>query len=130
MACGLFELMEQFILDEIDYSQKYGYSSRAKRYMRRKLNKELAPYISTDVLEDIASESDNSDNSGCENDSNEYCNDYENRPVKFCSAYNQEHANACFNLYMTIGIVSVCVSIFTSTLVILDVYNNSIITTC
>uniref|UniRef100_A0A6C0D1Y0 Uncharacterized protein n=1 Tax=viral metagenome TaxID=1070528 RepID=A0A6C0D1Y0_9ZZZZ len=45
MDCGLFHLMEDFILREVDYSQKYGYSSRAKRYMRRKLNKELAPYI-------------------------------------------------------------------------------------
>jgi hypothetical protein len=45
MACGLFNLMEDFILREVDYSQQYGYSSRAKRYMRRKLNKELAPYL-------------------------------------------------------------------------------------
>jgi hypothetical protein len=45
MDCGLFHLMEDFILKEVDYSQKYGYSSRAKRYMKRKLNKELAPYI-------------------------------------------------------------------------------------
>lgn len=45
MDCGLFHLMEDFILREVDYSQQYGYSSRAKRYMRRKLNKELAPFI-------------------------------------------------------------------------------------
>jgi hypothetical protein len=45
MACGLFNLMEDFILKEVNYSQQYGYSSRAKRYMRRKLNKELAPFI-------------------------------------------------------------------------------------
>ena len=45
MDCGLFHLMEDFILKEVDYSQQYGYSSRAKRHMRRKLNKELAPYI-------------------------------------------------------------------------------------
>lgn len=53
MDCGLFHLMENFILKEIDYAQEYGYSSRAKRYMRRKLNQELAPYIN---------DSDNSDN--------------------------------------------------------------------
>ena len=45
MDCGLFHLMEDFILKEVDYSQQYGYSSRAKRYMRRKLNKQLAPFI-------------------------------------------------------------------------------------
>lgn len=50
MDCGLFHLMENFILKEIDYAQEHGYSSRAKRYMRRKLNQELAPYI--DDLED------------------------------------------------------------------------------
>lgn len=50
MDCGLFHSMENFILKEIDYSQQYGYSSRAKRYMRRKLNKELAPYIENDSL--------------------------------------------------------------------------------
>ncbi len=45
MDLGLFHLMENFILKEVNYSQEYGYSSRAKRYMRRKLNKELAPYL-------------------------------------------------------------------------------------
>ena len=45
MDCGLFHLMEDFILKEVDYSQQYGYSLRAKRFMRRKLNKELAPYL-------------------------------------------------------------------------------------
>jgi hypothetical protein len=45
MDLGLFHLMEDFILKEVDYSQEHGYSSRAKRYMRRKLNKELAPYL-------------------------------------------------------------------------------------
>lgn len=52
MACGLFHLMEDFILREVDYSQKYGYSSRAKRYMKRKLNRELAPFIEEDEVED------------------------------------------------------------------------------
>ena len=45
MDLGLFHLMEDFILKEIDYSQSYGYSSRAKRFMKRKLNKELTPYL-------------------------------------------------------------------------------------
>ena len=50
MDLGLFHLMEDFILKEVDYSQQYGYSSRAKRYMRRKLNKELAPFIEDETL--------------------------------------------------------------------------------
>jgi hypothetical protein len=45
MDLGLFNLMEGFILKEIDYSQEYGYSSRAKRFMRRKLNQELSTYL-------------------------------------------------------------------------------------
>ena len=48
MDCSLFHLMEDFILKEVDYSQQYGYSSRAKRFMRRKLNKELEPYLEND----------------------------------------------------------------------------------
>jgi len=48
MDCALFHLMEDFILKEVDYSQQYGYSSRAKRFMRRKLNKELEPYLEND----------------------------------------------------------------------------------
>jgi hypothetical protein len=60
MDCGLFHLMEDFILKEIDYSRQYGYSSRAKRYMRRKLNKQLAPFIEDDeqVDKDICKETD------------------------------------------------------------------------
>ena len=58
MDCGLFHLMEDFILKEVDYSQQHGYSSRAKRYMRRKLNQELAPYINdSDVDVDDSNES-------------------------------------------------------------------------
>jgi hypothetical protein len=56
MACGLFNLMEDFILREVDYSQQYGYSSRAKRYMRRKLNKELAPFIEDEMQLDKSSD--------------------------------------------------------------------------
>lgn len=51
MDCGLFHLMEDFILKEVEYSQEHGYSSRAKRHMRRKLNRELAPYICNSDIE-------------------------------------------------------------------------------
>ena len=62
MACGLFNLMEDFILREVDYSQKYGYSERAKRFMRRKLNKELEPYVQKDEP-DVNCESDSGSDS-------------------------------------------------------------------
>lgn len=51
MDCGLFHLMEDFILKEVEYSQEHGYSSRAKRHMRRRLNRELAPYINDSDIE-------------------------------------------------------------------------------
>jgi len=37
--------IEDFILHEIDYSKENGYSSRARRYMKRKLNKELEEFF-------------------------------------------------------------------------------------
>jgi type III secretory pathway component EscR len=37
--------MEDFILNEIDYSKENGYSSRARRHMKRKLNKELEEFF-------------------------------------------------------------------------------------
>jgi hypothetical protein len=60
MDCGLFHLMEDFILKEVDYSQKHGYTSRAKRYMRRKLNRELAPFVEDqqDKVDQVDKESD------------------------------------------------------------------------
>jgi len=45
MDLKLLHLMEDFVLKEVDYSQNYGYSGRAKRYMRRKLNNELTMYL-------------------------------------------------------------------------------------
>jgi hypothetical protein len=64
MACGLFNLMEDFILREVEYSQQHGYSERAKRFMRRKLNKELEPYMQTND-----SDVDSDNGSGSESDS-------------------------------------------------------------
>jgi hypothetical protein len=46
MDLGLFHLMEDFILNEVDSDIQT--SSRAKRRMRRNLNKELAPYLNED----------------------------------------------------------------------------------
>jgi len=72
MACGLFHLMEDFILREVDYSQKYGYSSRAKRYMKRKLNRELAPFIEEDEVDDTVEEKTSTDESSTEGDFERY----------------------------------------------------------
>lgn len=55
MDLGLFHLMEDFILNEVD-SQDIQTSSRAKRRMRRNLNKELAPYLNEDTYSDPDSE--------------------------------------------------------------------------
>ena len=48
----LFNVMEKFILNEIDYAQQCGYSSRAKRYMKRKLNEELKPYLEIQKIQE------------------------------------------------------------------------------
>lgn len=45
MDLHLLHLMEDFVLKEVEYSQQYGYSGRAKRYMRRKLTNNLMPFL-------------------------------------------------------------------------------------
>jgi hypothetical protein len=84
--------MEDFILREVEYSQKYGYSSRAKRYMKRKLNKELAPYIEEESQ--LENESDN------ENESSD--SDYE-------SKYDYEkHVHNCESMLIPKTRVEIC----------------------
>ena len=85
MDCGLFHLMEDFILREVDYSQKYGYSSRAKRYMKRKLNKELAPYIEDHAQEESQSQIQNERQDDSESD-----DDYESKYDYVTHAHNCE----------------------------------------
>uniref|UniRef100_A0A6C0EU13 Uncharacterized protein n=1 Tax=viral metagenome TaxID=1070528 RepID=A0A6C0EU13_9ZZZZ len=41
MNTALYERMELFILNEVDYAVNNGYSRRARRFMRRNLQKEL-----------------------------------------------------------------------------------------
>jgi hypothetical protein len=41
----IYHKMEYLILNEIEYSKKNGYSGRARRYMKRKLNKELEEFF-------------------------------------------------------------------------------------
>lgn len=62
MDLQLLHLMEDFVLKEVDYSQQHGYSGRAKRYMRRKLNDELSSF-----LEKIESESESDSDNDTEN---------------------------------------------------------------
>ena len=70
MDLKLLRLMEDFVLKEIDYSQEHGYSGRAKRYMRRKLSNELAPFLEK-MYEDEDQDDDqdqDDDDSASEND--------------------------------------------------------------
>jgi hypothetical protein len=53
--------MEDFILNEIDYSKENGYSGRARRFMKRKLNKELENFFNKRYKPDTFS--DDSDDS-------------------------------------------------------------------
>ena len=69
MDLGLFHLMEDFILKEVDYSQEYGYSSRARRFMKRKLTKELTPYLEKDCKCKVRSDSEVEVDSDSEYDS-------------------------------------------------------------
>ena len=78
MDLGLFHLMEAFILKEIDYSQEYGYSSRAKRFMRRKLNQELTTYLEqTNTSERVPDDADGDSDNDSDNDSEIDINDGE-----------------------------------------------------
>ena len=96
MDCGLFHLMEDFILREVEYSQKYGYSSRAKRYMKRKLNKELAPYIEEESQ--LENESD------AEND-----NEKESSDSDYESKYDYEkHVHNCESMLIPKTRVEIC----------------------
>jgi hypothetical protein len=96
MDLGLFHLMEDFILNEVD-SQEIQNSSRAKRRMRRNLNKELAPYLN----DETHSEDDSIDE--------EYENEYESPHKKYKYDYSepiylyQRHVDIC------LGIAYICV---------------------
>jgi hypothetical protein len=99
MDLGLFHLMEDFILKEVDYSQEYGYSSRAKRFMKRKLNKELTPYLekyeckckvhSDTECESEAESVDSDDSVESENESfsNERTIVYQHKFIDFCYGF-------------------------------------------
>ena len=122
MACGLFHLMEDFILKEVDYSQKYGYSSRARRYMKRKLNKELAPFIE-----------DEEDDKNEENDKNE---EDDKNELESSSEYDSKYdtddtfnesimiPKKCVEVCFFISYVSVILTIYGVTLYITRNYSN------
>lgn len=100
MDLGLFYLMEDFILKEVDYSQEYGYSSRAKRFMKRKLNKELTPFLEkqdckckkeydseSESVCDIDVSSDSNDSNVSEDSSNERTIVYQHKWIDFCYGF-------------------------------------------
>lgn len=84
MDVKLLQLMEEFILKEVDYSQKYGYSGRAKRYMRRKLTDEISSF-----LENIESDSESESDSETESDSNENVNDNTPHDTSYENTFNK-----------------------------------------
>jgi hypothetical protein len=96
MDCGLFHLMEDFILREVDYSQKYGYSSRAKRYMKRKLNKELAPFI------------ENEENEENENYDDEYDSKYETNENETSESKDMLNNSECESILIPKTRVEIC----------------------
>lgn len=93
MDLGLFHLMEDFILNEVDSDIQT--SSRSKRRMRRNLNKELAPYLNEDTHED-------------ESLDEEYLNEYESpRKKQKCDCesilLHQRYIDIC------LGIAYICI---------------------
>ena len=65
--------MEDFILNEIDYSKNNGYSSRARRFMKRKLNKELEEFFDNKRYKTTKDESDSDDSELIKRDKCNFC---------------------------------------------------------
>jgi hypothetical protein len=61
MDVKLLQLMEEFVLKEVYYSQQHGYSGRAKRYMRRKLTNEISSFLEN-IESETESDSDDTEN--------------------------------------------------------------------
>lgn len=76
MDLKLLHLMEDFVLKEVDYSQQHGYSGRAKRYMRRKLNDELSSFL--EKIESNAEDDSDSDSIHSHNEVNDNNDNDEN----------------------------------------------------
>lgn len=92
MDLGLFHLMEDFILNEVDSDIQT--SSRSKRRMRRNLNKELESYLNEDTQNESLDE--------------EYSNEYESPRKKHkydCETIflHQRHVDIC------LGIAYICI---------------------
>ena len=113
MDLQLLHLMEDFVLKEVDYSQQHGYSGRAKRYMRRKLNDELSSFLEK-IESESESESEDTDNDiACnENDADE--DDDENTFNKIIQRdYKTMHnkIDLCFGVVYVIFLSSLYASI-------------------
>jgi len=66
--------MEDFILSEIDYSKENGYSGRARRFMKRKLNKQLEEFF-TERTKRMKLTDSNNDSANVNDSDNDYAND-------------------------------------------------------
>jgi hypothetical protein len=91
MDLGLFHLMEDFILNEVD-SQEIQKSSRAKRRMKRNLNKELAPYLNEES--DTHTFDDDSYEESYESPRKKYKHDIQ-------SNFIERHMNICLGIAYT-----------------------------
>ena len=111
MDLGLFHLMEDFILNEVDSDIQT--SSRSKRRMRRNLNKELESYLNEDTQIDILDE--------CDED---YENEYESPRKKYkydCESIllHQRYVDIC------LGIAYICVlfTFYGTTIFLIQTYS-------
>lgn len=94
MDMGLFHLMEDFILNEVD-SESIKNSPRAKRRLMRNLNKELTPYLNDES-------------------SDEYESSYESPQKKYkCDKCDKSHCNEIIyierHVDICLGIAYICV---------------------
>lgn len=96
MDLGLFHLMEDFILKEVDYSQEYGYSSRAKRFMKRKLNKELTPYLEKQECKCKKEYSESDSETVCDIDVSTDSNDSEDSSNERTLVYQHKWIDFCY----------------------------------
>lgn len=115
MDLGLFHLMEDFILNEVDSDIQT--SSRSKRRMRRNLNKELESYLNEESQNDVDESLDE-----------EYENEYESPRKKYKYDYgepiflHQRHVDIC------LGIAYICIlfTFYGTTIYLVQTYSKCI----
>jgi len=115
MDLGLFHLMEDFILNEVDSDIQT--SSRAKRRMRRNLSKELAPYLNEDAQTQSVDDSYEESFDEYESPRKKYKYDYSD-PIYL----PQRHVDIC------LGIAYICVlfTFYGTTIYLVQTYSKCI----